>query len=63
MLGGVSLPVMALCCVLSPLCRRLGLGAQPVLPSSLLTGSTTVKWRKGNAGEGCSLPGSSWGER
>ncbi|XP_012962597.4 tRNA (uracil-5-)-methyltransferase homolog B isoform X2 [Anas platyrhynchos] len=50
-------------CVLSPVCRRLGLGTQPVLPSSLLTGSTTVKWRKGNAGEGCSLPGSSWGER
>lgn len=50
-------------CVLSPVCRRLGLGTQPVLLSSLLTGSTTVKWRKGNAGEGCSLPGSSWGER
>lgn len=63
---------MALCCTLSLMCRRLRqlLSTQCALLSSLpgrdcglLAEKRAEKWKKRKAGEGCSLPGSSWEER
>ncbi|XP_040428286.1 tRNA (uracil(54)-C(5))-methyltransferase homolog isoform X2 [Cygnus olor] len=63
---------MALCCTLSLMCRRLRqllstqcalLSSLPGRDCSLLAEKRVEKWKKRNAGEGCSLPGSSWEER